>query len=76
MRPIPVTVTDWIGPGACQAYYSAYLDSIALVHDNPAECLAAWDTVLQCFVSVPCDDAAACIEEDENGEDLIDRACP
>lgn len=63
-------------PGACEAYYSAYLDAVELVRDDGAdECLAAWETTLRCIASSPCDQNEACSEADTNGNDLIDRAC-
>jgi hypothetical protein len=63
-------------PGACVAYYSAYLDAVALVRGDAAEeCLAAWETVLGCIGRSPCDQTVECLERDENGNDLIDRAC-
>jgi len=63
-------------PGACVAYYNTYLDAVALVRqDGAEECLAAWETFLGCFGSSPCDQTDECLEEDENGKDLIDRAC-
>ncbi len=63
-------------PGACVAYYSTYLDAVALVRgDDAEECLAAWETALGCIGSSSCDQNDECLEEDENGKDLIDRAC-
>ena len=63
-------------PGACVAYYSAYLDAVELVREEGAEeCLAAWETVMRCFGGASCDQSDACLEEDANGQDLIDRAC-
>jgi hypothetical protein len=63
-------------PGACVAYYSTYLDAVALVRgDGAEECLAAWETALGCIGSSSCDQNDECLEADENGKDLIDRAC-
>jgi hypothetical protein len=63
-------------PGACVAYYSTYLDAVALVREEGAEeCLVAWETALGCFGSTPCDQSDECWELDENGKDLIARAC-
>ncbi|MBT8454319.1 MAG: hypothetical protein KJO40_20315 [Deltaproteobacteria bacterium] len=65
-----------LAPGACESYYSAYLDALRLVReDGVDECLAAWETTLRCIASSPCGQNEACSEEDGNGNDLIDRAC-
>ena len=62
-------------PGACVADDSAYLDAVALVRGDAAEeCLAAWETVLGCIGRFPRDETVERLEQDENGNDLIDRA--
>ena len=73
---MPAMATTSTCPPAHAGVLQPYLDAVVLVREDDAEeCLAAWETALRCIGSSPCDQNDGCLEEDEAGKDLIDRAC-
>ena len=69
----------YLEPEQCNSYYTAYIDAIRLVKgDNAGECLAAWETIFNCYADADCEETEECdalFDEDENGDDILDRAC-